>query len=417
MSCLLTKLEFASWLGVSDPYSFFGISEAYDGTNAPNNWQIPDRFCYCNLYEQEFEQAIERATNLFLRLANWIPIPTYFEDDFPYPYVHRGLLDVYHKPKKLNLKRCPIIQFGQKELNIQVEDAPLTKSMGGSMLEYFTLPVFQVPNTISKDQIRVFFTPTDAGYDSLNDCCLDGEECCEYEIKPLRIVFSPNGDEWDVSISGHAVIFKRPNLYAELGECLPNISSTYVDEVDIYLEEFDQCNQGYISFNTTPCSTLPCEDDTSPLCFKVYNKRFAEIIFAQCNDDDPPIMERYICQIIGMPKMVRINWQAGLPYSKCNLYGYQHHNLINDEDREILSLLTLHELSNCIDEWCSCEFCVNNNLKAWRKVQFILNPYLPEADPLDWISANPEGLNQIPTKAFLKAMANINLKNSSHVVC
>lgn len=415
MSCLLSKLEFASWLGVNDPYSFFGIVQDFDGTNPPPIWQVPDQLnCACNLMGDEFDRAIERATSMFLELANWIPIPTYFENDFPFPYPNRGLLSTYLHGKRIDTLRCPIIQYGKRELNIQVEDALVTKTDSGDMLEFFTLPVFQVPNTIQKSQIKVFFTPEDAGYTDL-------EDCCEYEIKPLRISFTANGDFWDVEISGHAVVFKRPNLEPSDEECLPNVEETYVDEVDIYLEEFDTCDAGYISFDTLPCSTTPCEDDTLPVCFKTYNKRFAEIIFAQCNDDDPPVMRRYnSCQIIGDIRNVHINWQAGLPFENCNLYGYQHHTLINTNDREIISLLALHFLDECINAWCECEFCVKKNLKAWRRVQYILHPNDTldgQLDPLDWISANPYGLNQIPTKALLLATTKITLKNSKHLVC
>lgn len=413
MSCLLTKLEFASWLGLSDPYSFFGISEDYDGTNAPTNWAIPQQFpCECNLYGEEFEEAISQATDYFLELANWIPVPTYFEDDFPFPYPFRGLLTTYKKGKRIDLLRCPIIQYGNRELNIQVEDAPLTKTDGlGAMLSYFTLPTFQVPNTIQKSQIKVFFTPDDAHYVEL-------EECCEYEIKPLSISFTANGDFWDVDIQAHAVLFKNPDEQPTQGECLPNIEETYVDVVDIYLEEFDACDSGYIAFDNLPCSTVPCEDDTLPVCFKTYNKRFAEIIFAQCNDADPPVFVRYTgCEILGDIRNVRVNWQAGLPYENCNLFSLQHHSLINDYDRDILALLTVHFLGDCIVNWCNCQICVNKNLQALRRVQYILHHEVPEGDPLDWISANPFMLNEIPTKSLLRATTKITLKNNKHLVC
>lgn len=413
MSCLLTKLEFASWLGVSDPYSFFGISEDFDGITTPVSWQIPDQFpCECNLYGFEFAQAIERATEYFLEIANWIPIPTYFEDDFSFPYPYRGLLNVYKKGKKIELLRCPIIRYGKRSLTIQEQNVVVTKLNGLLMLDFFTLPTFQVPNTIRKEQIKIFFTPDDAGYYEL-------EDCCEYEIKPLRIDFTLNGDFWDVEVSGHAVLFKKPDLEPCSGYCLPNISSTYVDEVDVYLEEFDACDAGYISFDNLPCSTVPCENETLPVCFKTYDKRYAEIIFAQCNDDDPPIYVRYSgCEIIGDIRQVRVNWQAGLPFENCNLFGFQHPSLINNYDRDILALLAVHFLGDCIVNWCNCQICVEKNLHALRRVQYILHPNgIAGTDPLDWISANPHMLNEIPTQALLRAMTKIDLKNKSHIVC
>jgi hypothetical protein len=156
-----------------------------------------------------------------------------------------------------------------------------------------------------------------------------------------------------------AYLFKKPEL-DEATTCLEHELTTYVSEVEVFIEKINKCNQGYYFCEAGTCNGYNCESTQMSICF---NKRLVGEGYwgvpapLACNDENVLVPYCISCR----PQQVNMNYINGQPLEN----GY-----VNQYVFKTVALLAI-SLADCIKSWCVCDMCVTDKIKYYRSYEMI----------------------------------------------
>lgn len=287
----LTLLEFVNMLGLN-PYRFFQI------TDTPSNGTIISgpalqysNGCECildydvsGMSRSAFLNAIALAESIFEQWTGASPTPIQIRNDR------------YAFEPRIKILKTPIQAIGVEVLSFLENMAlPIT-----APIDYENVVItFGVPLGTQPDDIRLFFTESDAG-EPVDPACRD------WQVRPIRSYV--NGTTATVYIPIWLLV--KPELYRDTSSCLANAPSTYVDSVDVYIASIDKCQQGnYIFPPQGDCGGVPCEETKSPACF--WNTQGDWYAHSSATCEDGVFKKLDYCK--GKPYAIEVNYLSGFP--------------------------------------------------------------------------------------------------------
>lgn len=353
---LTPLLQFIDWWGI-EPYRANGIDRY--GNIKPSKSSKDD--CYCMLQHpwnansqwsrDDLITMLQYAETTFALEAGFYPAPFQILDE-PHQFNTRnGILrkDGLLKSVMPNYA-CHLKDFGTKYYE-SLGFAELTKTDQGNLLDEFTFQVIVDEGTLAQD-IKVYFTITDGRPMTV----LEPYKQMEWEIRPLNI--SVVGVT--ATITGGAYLFKKPEL-DEATTCLEHVTETYVDEVEVFVEKINKCNQGYFLCEAGTCEGYNCESTKMGVCF---NKRYVAGGYwavpapLACNDENVLVPYCITCK----PQQVNMNYISG--------HALTDQGLIDPMIFKTLALLSI-SLADCIKSWCACDLCVSKKVEYYRSYEMI----------------------------------------------
>lgn len=346
----LSLWQFAEWLGF-DGWHFNGINK-----NNTLSAAKPSGMCECILYRgvggkwgrKDFVDLIKQAERLFISETGAFPSPTQIlneEIKISTPMVN----PYYGQFKSYEVDYgCYLIDVGIKTLEY-IGIFSLVKTSGMTLLDEFTCS-FPVPPSLNPQDIRVYFTNADGGY--IDDPTFEDRE---FEIRPI-VKISINRTTSIATIKAPSFLFRKPES-DDSSLCMPNISSTYVDEVSIYYEALNQITgQGFLQFAKGCCVQNDNYQLASSFLVKSIGDSYGLAPIPATYDGDTYTYY----DLCTNPRYAYVNYLSGFSFDK--------YNLINNDAFESIAKLTIG-LAEFSKEFCVCDESASKKFQFYRSVQ------------------------------------------------
>lgn len=345
ISDTLTPLaQVASWIGI-DLWKLAGI----DRTNSPNKTNK----CLCYSQSPENSNSFNRddlikllkySEDYFFQESNTYVAPFLIEDE-------RHKFDNFLTKNRLQYTTvipnypCGDLVYGKKRL----------EDLGNFILDKTDLEnvffTFNTSSTVNKEDIRILYTEDDLERDIELHYNYHG-----YEIRPYKKIIETSIDEntKEFKVIIPAYLLVKPELF-ESDFCLANVSTNYVDEVNVQIEVFDICNQAHFVVNDENC-----EEKLYSACFSVktvHKRKYIQLNPIQCNEDGT--YTRYCMSNIPVEKSINYITGQSLNYKR----------EINSTINSIISKIMIHFI-DCFDSnSCNCDNCANKRIDYYKEVQ------------------------------------------------
>lgn len=359
--------QFLDWMGIEGwRAAGFDILDRQGNPSIYNNQVAKDGdSCICieqhawqaksHWSRDELEEILAHAEQIFIEETGLYPGPYYIEGE-------------RHQYSKGNLYK-PFFPCGEKLLlgkaSLTFFDfAEVLMYSGEDLLNDF-LVVVEFPAGMDRSKFRFHFKPDDC----MEDCDEKDFNARGCEIRPISCIeYTESGDTWTATFSAPAYMFKKPEL-DEVQNCRDHEEDSYVDEIAIYYEELDECEQGSVVCINPNCKR-DCTEEEYQVCFSnklIYKQDFLQVNYRKCRLDNDgiiildtegiPFRDTYCLNC--SPTEVKMNYVTGLALTK--------DRKVRADVAEIIFLLAIG-LAPCIKNWCECDVC------STRKIEWYRNP-------------------------------------------
>ena len=267
----------------------------------------------------ELQRAIAQAERLFLNVFGFYPAPTWKKYTInprwrSIYFNQRCRANCKDKLKKVSLPVKKTIKLGmpyrvQHEIDVVIERDDLDAD---TIEETFHFAV-NVPDDVENDQIHVYYALTDIGG------MIKGQNQRQWEIRPL--VYGESIDNGDGTREQEIFFYVyqgiNPKLMvSERVHCTNTmVNSDYIDKVDVWLEYFDETNQGYFV-----CKGGDCVATEVNFCGEIENAESSIIVpvpaTRECVDEDDLTtctLETDSCRDDCNPCRAGCNFRARIP--------------------------------------------------------------------------------------------------------
>lgn len=182
-------------------------------------------------------KALTSAERKFIQLCQKYPAPEQIQDEYhrvksPHRTQHSGFV--------IKPRYSVDVVFGTRNLVGDGSDSAITKEVDSAIQDrfIFTNPVTVPDDTLAED-VHIYLTSADGDY--------SGDPGIEHEIRPVEVSIDSSGGagNWTAQVSIPAYLCVKPSLYTNQSGSLPHESATYIDNVVLYVESIDVCDQGY----------------------------------------------------------------------------------------------------------------------------------------------------------------------------
>lgn len=355
-------LQFINWWGIS-PWLYSGIDIE---NKYLNNFNDKDK-CYCilqhdwqsksNWSRDALIEMLKNGERTFILESGLYPAPTQILNE---AHQYNGITGLTQKKtNKLKSVRinypCNIKEFGVKYLESIGVEGLVRDSNGdgsGTILKEFVFTV-QLPVGTKSEQVKTYFTIADGRTITVPN----PQDDIVWEVRPLKVEIDTN---YLATISGGAYLFKKPEL-DEYDTCLPHSFTTYVEEVEIFIENIDKCKQGYFVCESGNCSGHNCEKTRNGVCIfprVIGNQKWAVPSLNTCDANGNFTSYCPTCVV----SELELNYVTGKELD--------NRNLINAEYLDVISMLSI-SLYDCIREWCQCDICPSKKTDFYRSYELI----------------------------------------------
>lgn len=343
-------LQLAEFFGIS-PWFFAGVDlSLVNGMSSANKNK-----CQCIL-QHPWQQPSMWSRDDFISMIQYAEDVFYWETNI-YPATNQ-ILDarVEYKTKDYKLKN----KFGQYKSvrlpnNCYFQNTGVLENNFIGLIALDTTDIdlyiatFNVPAGTKKEEIRLYFTPTDGDY-------ITDPEPYERlnQIRPLRNI-SIVGTTCTVKIPTYLLV--KPILQENAERCLAHEADTYVSELYAFYTSLSVCRQGYFIGENSNC-VENCDEVSSPICFStriIGDSKWVVPKPLRCNEDN--VFEEYCLEFV--PNSVSVNYLTGikeLPSGELDSYV-----------SGIISKLAVG-LADCVKPWCDCDVCAKQKLDYYRGV-------------------------------------------------
>lgn len=370
----LTPLfQFTNWLGI-EPYQLAGIDLDYANRAINKKTQGDNCDCYFqhgwdsgkHWSRDELVEMLRMAEEFFIAETDIYPAPMQIYSE-RHSLKNRGSI-INNKGEYKSVRPLHPIYvnyMGIKKLT-HVDDYPVVKLDGGDISDVFTVS-FTLSGNYSVDALRFYFISSDCLSCQL-DATIDynSREC---EIRPIKcITRQVNGiDEtsYDYVVSFYPYTLKKPSLN-DFTDCLEHVSATYVDEIAVYVEEYENVNGGGFVVYNNNCSNLPCGSTFYESCVQErvvgHNELWAvPKNYIAVEQEGGSYIYQTIC-VLGTPTEYLLNYNSGRPMLDSRE--------ISKDYMDIIGKLAI-VFADCIKEFCKCDVCLTKKVQHYRSVPVI----------------------------------------------
>ena len=355
----LTLTEYAQLMGV-DPWRMAGIDREATNPSPPPPPAYPVKAasagdeCAC-IYQHawqsgfisrdDFMQGIRRAEEVFSDITCTFLCPTCITNErhaLEQPPLHFSRPNYSVMPKHRQVRA-----FGTC-VRTKRNTYTLTRTDGSTLLDEFAV-IVPVPDNTTADQVLVYFLPADGDY--------RGTPELKHQIRPLSVFIDTTGgaNNWQAIIEGPAYLFVRPALTETQPPhtCLKHVDTTYVTQVDVWLETINKCAQGTARYLNSGCANPPCEEQATDICLVPYGEYTYRVDFASCSNG---VYARY--PRTREPNAFHINYVAGFE----RVRGRVQTHLADI----IVALATAFIECDMVD--CACKACRTNKFAYYQHI-------------------------------------------------
>lgn len=350
---LTPLLQFTEWFGIN------GFRA--NGINYPKKLNASNK-CQCTLQHawqssewtrDDLISMLQTAEDFFVREAGFHVAPVQISDELHKYKTNGRMLNANNEYKSVEPDySCEIQEFGKYVLTF-IGYMDVVKEIEGTIQDVFTGQV-PLPAGTLIDNVKLYFTEADGNYAGE----LIYDEARELEIRPLSNCYIISNVLY---MNEPAYLFKKPEL-DEASDCVDHVSSTYVDEVAVYILSVDKCDQGnFIYTSARPCSGSNCDESRTSICVQkrlVGGQTWAVPVPTNCavNENDELVYTSYY--MTGMPSNVELNYITGRKLKK---------GLIQNDYFSTVAKLAVG-LADCIRNWCDCADCAKDKIEHYHSV-------------------------------------------------
>lgn len=374
---LIPFWQYVEWLGL-DGWRVAGVNRGGSDVNVYGKPVTYDDNCECFLEfnashtsRVELKESLLKAEEFFIFETNLFPAPKQIIDE-EHQVENGWLINPLKSGHYNNLKSfrpfkpCEVRKFGLFELN-KYDSVNVVKVDGNDEILETMSVTFDVPLEVDLSSIRLFFDENECSYcgymtEFEDEKISYNTHLCE--IRPFCDIVEGSSlieGMKQVTITIHAYILVKPSLQTNQTKCLENVPETYVDSLDIYIEEKLECQDGYFLCHESGCGNVPCSTSEMNLCISeklIYKEKWfvpkpvqAETIDGDCSFTESCVKcnpERVVVNYISGKKILidkRVDWNC----------------------LDVISKLALF-LQDCIKQNCKCDVCLNKKIEHYLSI-------------------------------------------------